>query len=182
MAEYITSAQVQSYGSFQGVAGEDIIDLVIPASKLAIDNYCGRTFEAGSTSARTFTKTGIAVDAVVGKILHLDQDLAEAAASITDSPTVVYLPENETPYHAIVITDGSWADPVIVTGYWAYSRTAPGDIIIASLQLAKWMYDMRESNEGTRVIVTPEGQVLLPSGLPPFIKVLLDPYRRIRTA
>ncbi len=187
MADYITKAQLQAYGSFKGVAGEAILDLVIPAACEMIDLYCGRTFAAAAETDRKFTRLGLESDALQGRTLYLDEDLAQAPSAITGmvvATDVAYLPENKPPYYAIVLIAGSWAHPTItVTGYWAYSKTTPpSDIVIAALQLAKWMYDQRETGEGTNVLITPEGQVLLPSGLPSFIKLMLDPYRKIRMA
>ncbi len=179
MADYITLIQAQTYGGFDDT-GEVDLNLIIPAACLTIDNYCGRTFQSTAVSTHTFTRLNLGQDAFRGRILFLDEDLAAASSSITGSPTVSYLPENKPPYYAIVLTEGGWAYPTVsVVGHWAYSELPPADIILATLQLTKWMYDSQENNQGTNVMITPEGQVLLPSGLPDFIKTLLAPYRKV---
>jgi len=153
---------------------------MIAAASKAIDNFCHRIFASDEESVRTFTRNRVGIsDMFDGRILFLDEDLAAVPSAITDSPTVSYVPENETPYYALIITDEAWAYPTVsITGHWAYSITAPPDVEMACLRLARWMYDMSEASERDVVTVTPEGQVLLPSGLPNDAMTLLKPYRK----
>jgi len=180
---YTTLEALKSFGGFESDEDDELLDAMIEAASTAIDNYCHRIFASDEETDHTFTRFNVAglSDPFNGKILFLDDDLAEEPSAITDSPTVVRFPENETPIYALVLTDGAWnSDAVVITGHWAFSTTAPPDVEQACLRLAKWMYDMSETSDGTDVLITPEGQVLLPQGLPRDVLTLLKPYRRLR--
>ncbi len=99
-----------------------------------------------------------------------------------DADNILYIPENTTPYYGLELTEGTWPSLVEITGHWAYSITPPPDIELACLRLANWMFDMRDTSQGSAVVVTPEGRVLLPQGLPSDIVTFLAPYRRVRVA
>ena len=180
MTDYTTLATIRSFGSFVSTGDDALLSAMITAASGMIDNYCGRVFATASPTDRTFYKDD---GRFAGDTLHLDEDLAEAAVTISDDPTVRYLPSNSFPAYAIVLTDGSWADPTVVNGYWGYTKTtAPDDIQIACLRLTKWLYELRETTQGTAVVVTPDGQVLLPQGLPDDVKSILAPYRKVVVA
>lgn len=183
MANYVTITELKAYGKLDN-ASTDTLNLIISAASLAIDNYCGRTFTYSGATVRSFSRYGVVRDAVVGRLLLFDEDLASEALVISDNPTVQYLPENDPPYYGMILVEGSWTYPTVtISGYWAYSETPPDDIKMACLALCEWMYDQRDTTEGTNVVVTLEGQVLLPQGLPSFIRTLLDAgYRKTRMA
>ena len=183
MSHYTTLAALKSFGSFESSDDDVLLDALIAAASEKIDNHCHRVFSASEETDHTFSRINIRglPDPFDGNILLLDDDLAAAPSAITDNPTVVCLPENNFPIHALVLTDGAWnSTAVVVTGYWAYSISPPPDIESACLRLAKWMFDMRDTAQGSAVVVTPEGRVLLPQGLPSDIVDFLAPYRRVR--
>ena len=102
--------------------------------------------------------------------------------TITDSPTVTYLPEDGPPYWGCYLTDGAWAYPTVtVNGKWGYSESTavPEDIEMACLMLAKWLYDSKDQTNTNTAVITETGRVLLPKGLPNDVKALLDPYRKV---
>lgn len=124
-----------------------------------------------------------------GGICYFDSCSVKLADPVYDLETippenVIYMPENTPPYYALELTEGTWPDLVEVTGYWGYSRTPPPDIELACLLLAKWMYDLRDTTQGAAVVVTPEGRVLLPQGLPSDVLTILDSplYKRVSIA
>ena len=178
--EYTTVQALRDFGSFESEDNDDFLSALIETASRAIDNYCKRKFAVDDETKRTFTRTKRREDAIEGQILYLDEDLAEEASVITDTPTVIYIPENIPPYFAIEITEGSWnSEAVEVTGYWAYSREAPADIEYACLRLSKWLYELSETTRADVVMVTPEGARLVPQGLPVDIMTLLGPYVRV---
>ncbi len=99
---------------------------------------------------------------------------------VINPDNVLYIPENIPPYYALELTEDTWPSVVEVNGYWGYSKTPPPDIEIACLRLVKWLYDLRDTSQGAAVIVTPEGRVLLPQGLPSDVVTLLAPYVKLR--
>ena len=176
--EYTTVNALRDFGDFGDEEDAELAALIDSASRV-IDNYCGRIFAVEEEETHTFTRSKRREDAFDGQMLYLDDDLAEEASVITDSPTVTYIPENFPPYFAIELTEGSWnATAVEVTGYWAYSRTAPADIEFACLRLAKWLYELRDTTRADTVMVTEEGRLLVPQGLPVDVTTVLKPYRR----
>jgi len=180
--QYTSVSAAMEFGQFIGDDVGVLLNALIESATKVIDNHCHRIFRIEDETTRVFTKRTRREDAFDGVMLYLDEDLAEEASAITGTPTVLYVPENIPPYFAIEIVEGSWEAEVSVTGYWGYSRTPPPDIEFACLRLVKWMYDLRDTTQGSAVIVTPEGRVLLPQGLPSDIVKLLEPYVKVSIA
>lgn len=183
--DYTTVTALRKWANYGANKDDTVLVALISAASRAIDRYCGRRFGADTATAHTFTARYIGFDYVTpfeGGLLTLDDDLAEAASSITGSPAVTYLDPNEPPYYAILLDDGYWESPITVTGKWAYSVVPPTDIELACLRLVKWMYEMRETTRGDAAVVTDVGAVLLPAGLPVDVITLLAPYRKLRVS
>jgi hypothetical protein len=179
---YTTVEALRNFGGFEDEEEDDMLDALIASASSVIDNYCNRIFAADEETTRVFTRTTRREDPFDGQLLYFDDDLAEEASAITDSPTVVYIPENIPPYFAMELTEGSWnATAVSITGYWAYSKTPPADIEYACLRLSKWLYELRDTTRADAVIVTPEGRLLVPQGLPVEVQTILRPYQRYGT-
>ena len=179
--DYTTVEALREFGPFDEEDNKTLNALIATATRL-IDGYTGRIFAVEDESKRTFRKDRRFENPFEGPILYFDQDLAEAASLITDSPTVTYVPENIPPYFAMILTEGTWALTVEVTGYWGYSRTPPEDIQFACLRLSKWLYELRDTTRADAVITTAEGLMLVPQGLPVDVTAMLQPYRRVRFA
>lgn len=161
------------------------------AAQAQIDRYTHRTFEASTTAARYFD----AVEDVDGRTLYLDADLAEITsvtngdgASLT-STSYVTRPVNDTPYREIRIRSGSanaWTyttepeSAITVVGKWAYSTTAPSDIVQATVRLANYMYTQKDAGVFDVTVYPEAGAVTVPQGLPRDVQEILAPYRRIR--
>ena len=175
---YTTLAALKSFGGFDDE--EDVkLNALIGSATQIIENYTDRKFEVDDETTQDFTRVASVRTRFAGQTLFFYEELAEEASAITDSPTVIHLPEDGPPYYGITITDGSWAYPTVtVTGYWGASKTPDSGIEIACLRLSKWLYDMSEGG-GSEAIFTPEGQVLLPSGLPQDVITILKPYKKV---
>ena len=176
---YTTVEALRRFGGSVSEEEDPDLDALIESASRAIDAHCKRIFGTSEETKRTFTRSRHYEDAFDGQILYFDQDLAEEASVITDSPTVIYIPENMPPYFAMDLVEGSWnSDAVEITGYWAYSKEPPADIEFACLRLAKWLYELRDTSRADVVLVTPEGRLLVPQGLPVDVQLLIDPYVR----
>ena len=127
-------------------------------------------------ACKNLTQTGVDIEAE--RLIKIERRGVGRSWSVSD-----YLPEDGPPYYGIFKTDGSWAYPTVtIKGYWGYSKAPPPDIELACLRLSKWLYDQRDTTTGSAAIVTPDGQVLLPQGLPSDVLTLLKPYKKVIVA
>lgn len=172
--------------------GDDaLLDRLCSVAQAAVDRYCGRTFEAAADTTRYFD----AVRDTSDLTLWLRHDLAQIT-SITngDGTTVlssqyVTEPRNTTPYYAVRIkanssvywwltTNGISEDAITVVGRWAYSTTAPDDIVQATARYAAYMYRQKDAQVFDTTADPTTGQLIIPKGMPADVKVMLEPYRR----
>ena len=181
--DYIDIATLHAYGGFQNPTeeGDALLETFISAASQAIDDHCRRRFaydEAAGTVAVTYSSDNGLLHAL-GRVLWLHDDLC-SVPTITGDPIVSFIPQT-TPYDRIVldIISYPWPDPTVIEGYWAYSQEPPAVIVQVCLRLAKWFYDQKESTDTDRAIVTPNGMVIMPAGLPKDVMILLDNYRRV---
>jgi len=176
---YITLEALKAFGGFEDDDENEKLSAMIESATTIIENYTDRIFEINSETTQDFSRVAGVTSRFSGNSLYFYTELAEAASAITDSPTVIYLPEDGPPYYSLYLTDGAWAYPTVtVTGYWGYSKTVSPAIEIACLRLSKWLYEMGEGG-GSEAIFTPEGQVLLPQGLPQDVITILKPYKKV---
>jgi len=178
---YTTLEALKSFGGFEEDDEDELLNALIEAATSLIENHTQRVFQIDSETDQAFSKLNFPTESrFSGATLYFYTELADEASAITDSPTVSYLPEDGPPYWGMYKTDGDWAYPTVtVTGYWGYSKTPPPNIEIVCLRLAKWLYDMKDTQDGSQVVITQEGQVLLPQGLPNDVYELLKPYRKV---
>lgn len=189
---YTTAALCRTYlGIAASETGDDtLIGTLITKATGIIDNYCGRTFEAAANTDRKFT---IGVD-TYGPYLYFDKDLA-TINSITngDSTTVTsaqYITLGpDAPYYGVKLLGSSgitWTfttDPeraITVSGKWAWSASAPNDIVHATERLVAFLYRQKDTSQDVGAVVTDTGLTIYPSDLPKDIQAILTPYRRIR--
>jgi len=185
---YTTVAAAQLFGDFIDEEEDLLLNALILSASKIIDRYCRRVFAAADETIRTFRRSTRWDDPMDGPLLMVDEDLAEAASLIqnpddlTWAPTVTYRLENNPPFWGIVLDEGTWPQVVNITGYWVFSKTPPPDIEFACLRLVKWLYDLKDTTKGSIPVVTPDGKVLLPEGLPSDIRSILNPYKRLQVA
>jgi hypothetical protein len=190
---YTTPELVRVYLNIEDISTEyDLLTDICERAQKAIDVYTGRVFEYGTATARKFT-WGVDTS---GLFLYLDEDLCSITSIVTDADgdantlaTSDYIthPRNRTPYHAIEIkrsSDYRWAytddrtDAIIVTGKWAYSETAPADIVHAATRLAAYFYRQRDAQVFDVTAMPDAGILSVPQGIPADVKLTLAPYRK----
>ena len=178
---YTTVEALKDFAGYDN-SEDDHLDALIGSATQIIDDFTNRTFQVDDETVQTFSKIHGVPTQFYNTTLWFHEELAEEASAITDSPTVVYLPENGPPYYACVLSDGSWAYPTVsITGYWGATRVPDPAIEFACLRLSKWLYDMGEGG-GSEAIFTPEGQVLLPSGIPQDVVTILKAHKKVVVA
>lgn len=189
---YTTIAKVKERQEIRTTTGDGVIGTVIIAVSRLIDDYCRRKFYA-STQTRSYTA------APGGYCLLLDEDLLTITSLKTDVDgdrtyettwaTTDYdlgPPNNGTdglPYWYIRRAPFSglffpgWPLGVQIVGSWGYSATTPAAVseaCLAQVELQMRAPDvaMGESGQGPTLVQ------MRGVGLHPFVKRLLDPYRR----
>jgi len=180
---YTTLEALKAFGGFDEDDEDAKLEAMIGSATQIINDRTKRIFEAADETTQDFSRLHGVPSRFNRNILYFYEELAEEASAITDSPTVIYLPENGPPYYGMVTTAGAWAYPTVsVTGYWAASRTPSPTVEFVCLRISKWLYDMGEGGVSDSVIITPDGRVLLPHGLPSDIEVLLAPLTKVVVA
>ena len=194
---YTTAAAFKTFRDIDGADDDTLIGTLITAVQKAIDNYTGRTFE-GSAANRSF-------DAVLdteGATLWVYEsgDLASISSMTNGDGTsvtsgqYVTIPRNAVangvPIRGLKLkasagvnwefdTNDDPEDAITVNGVWAYSATAPADIVQAANLWAGHLYDERLATNGSLVIV-PGTSININQGIPPSVKAILDLYRLVR--
>jgi hypothetical protein len=189
---YTTAEVIKRYLGIPVAADDTLLGECIVRAQAMIDAHTGRTFEAAAASVRYFDAETDLVDAYT---LHLDYDLC-SITTVTNGDGVVVAaseyvtsPRNATPYYEIRIKASNskyWTydtDPenaIAVNGKWAYSATAPADIVQAAVRLVSYLYRQKDNVGGDqdRPVVVADGVTLLPARIPADIKDILFPYVR----
>ncbi len=197
-------AATSDFHSFQALDDSDTADDALIAQLLTraqslIETETRRVFEASADTTRYFSP----IEDTDYMWLLVDHDLC-AITSIEPGDGNVYYasdypvsdgtniwvtePANSTPWHAIKLLQSAglvWTyetDPenaIAVAGRWAYSTTAPADIVHATVRLAVWLYHQRDAGgEGDRVVITADGSAVLPSRLPADVADICSNYVR----
>ena len=184
---YCTAAQVKTQRDIRDDDNDTLIATLIPQAQQIIDAQCQRTFEAADDSTRYFDSR-----AIRGQMLYLDDDLCSITSvtngdlSQTTITDYVTRPRNDTPYYALKMKDTAtehWEAvndyEITIVGKWAYSTTAPDDIVRACIRLVAWMLQQRMSgSEPDKITFSESGFPLLPGSIPRDVLAMLTPYRR----
>ena len=187
---YASKAQLKALLNISDTTDDDLLDDLLARAQAMIERHTSRTFEASADTTRTLD----ALADVDGATLYLPNDLCQIT-SVTngDASTVtagqyVTIPSNVAPYFGLRLKGSSgvgWTystDPegaISIVGRWAYSVTAPADIVQATLRLAAWMYKQRDTmNDGSATTIQ-NGITVVPTAIPSDVKTMLAPYRRI---
>lgn len=187
---YCAASDVKTYLGISGSGDDALLALLCTRAQAMVDAYTGRTFEASSNTDRKFD----AVRDVEGAVLYLDADLASintitnGDATTVTSGQYVTEPRTTTPYYAIRLKASAgvaWTyttDPenaITISGKWAYSTTAPADIVHATIRWAAFLYRQKDA-QVFDTTATPElGIITVPQGVPADVQKLLAPYTRI---
>ncbi len=188
---YTTVGAVKRYlGISESTDDELLSELIAAAAQTAIDGFCRRSFEASADSTRYFHARDDVADS--GMVLWLDEDLAQIT-TVTNGDGVAVgtseyttIPRNEVPYYKLRILASSskaWTytsdpeDAISIAGRWAYSTTAPDDIVQACTRYTAFMYRAKDAPL-TDVTAIEAGTVIRTPGMPADVKSILMPYRK----
>lgn len=188
---YIDATRLKLYLGITETTDDTLLGYMITAAQAAIDSYCRQTFEASGDTTRYFD----GVENVRGRTLYLDAPLC-AITTVTngDGNTIsssyyVKEPRNTTPWYALTLKSDAglaWTytstpeNAISIAGRWAYSTSAPNDIVQVCTRLAGYLYRQRtNASDLDRAIAIGNNAMLLPADLPRDIQKLLAPYRRL---
>jgi len=182
--------------TYLGITSRDTDDAllysIITRAQQYIDTHCKRKFEASADT----TKYLDAVEDVDGYVLYLGAagDLC-AITSVTNGDDTVLAatdyvtqPRSYTPYHALRLLASSgytWTydddheNAITIVGKWAYSTSAPNDIVQACVRLAAWFYHQKDNSADLDRPVIAGNSTILPARMPTDVMELLAPYRRL---
>jgi len=189
---YTTVSALKTYLGVVGNTDDALLTALIARAQAIVDAYCGRTFEAAQDSTRKLdAKLSVSTDK---RTLYVERDLC-AITSITNGDGVsvgaaeyVTEPRWETPFYGITLkreSDIRWTwddtpeDAITVVGRWAYSATAPADIVQATERLAAYLYRQKDNmSDLDRAVAVSGNMTVLPQSLPRDVQLILAPYRR----
>lgn len=199
---YINATSLKAYMKVTSSDDDTQFTLAADRAQHIIEEYTNRVFEAPADTTRYYTPIvdrsyygmgydGSLIDAYT---LDLRWDLCQLT-SITNGdgtsiPTnqVVFQPLNVIPTNYLHIKTssgyywnytGSPEGSVAVTGRFAYSITAPANIVAAALRIGAYLYRQRDGTPDTdRPIVSADGVVLAAPRIPADVAEMLRSYKR----
>jgi hypothetical protein len=187
---YATLAQIRPYLKLgpEETADDTLLAALSARAQQFIETHTGRTFEAAADTERHFD----AVRDVEGSTLWLGQDLSQITTITNgDSDEIeageyITIPAGDTPYYGIRLkasSGKSWTyeddpeDAIVVEGRWAYSVTAPLDVVQACIRLTVWFYRQKDTSADVdRPLLTGDGVTVMPMAMPRDILQLVAPY------
>jgi len=190
---YTTAALLKTYLGVSGSGDDTLLTALIARAQSAIDHYTGRTFEASGDTTRKFT-VGVDTD---GNMLYFDEDCAAITTVTTNADNgsggttiaaayYVTYPRNRTPYYAIeILNTYSWEyttdaeNGITVAGKWAFSTSAPDDIVHATIRLAAYFYRQKDAGVFDTTAIPDAGIIQIPQGIPRDVQLILNPYRKL---
>lgn len=195
---YTTAAAVKSYLGITSSSDDALLTTLISSAQAAIDTYTHRTFEAAADTTKYFD----AEDDTSESYTMLDWtpyglDLAQITSIVNGDgvtiPASAYVlePRHYPPYFGVKLkvssglyfeydNDSDHENAVAVTGRWAYSITAPADVVHACIEIASLFYKQRDSNTDALRPIIAGNATILPIGLSTQSREILNNYKRIR--
>lgn len=189
---YATAADIRAYIGTTSTDDDALLTLLIARAQALIDDYVGFSFEASADSTRYFDSEK---DVLEDGLTLVFDTWMYSATTVTNGDTTAItstyykkLPLNGPPYHSLKLKDSSgyvWEadsndDPegvISIAGKWAYSTSAPADIVHATIRLAAWLYRQRDNSLDMDRPLLAEGVVILPAQVPSDVTAILDRYR-----
>ena len=196
---YASAVDLKTFLGISGSGDDTLLAALLTRAQAYIEGMTDRVFEATGDTTKYFDALEDVTEDAAGRrnILLLGKwDLCAITSVVNGdgvtlaSDAYVTEPRNETPYWALRIkaNQSAWwtygdtpENAIAITGRWAYSTTAPADVVQATVELAAYLY-RRRGVEGTavdQVAVSPSGVTMAPRGLPELVKTVIGNYQRV---
>ena len=192
---YASVALLKEYASIDADKDDALLYLSIARAQAMIDAYVGYSFEASADSTRYFDAAPVGEGGHVDGRLLLFDTWCSSITSVTNgdgtavaAASYVTQPRNATRFYGIKLlnstglswerqTDDDTEKAITVVGKWAYSTSAPADIVQATLRLALWLYRGRDNSGDMDRPILAEGVMILPGQMPADVLRVLDQYK-----
>ena len=191
---YASTADLKAYLKISVATDDTLLASCLTRAQAIIDRATHKTFEASADTTRYFDAVRDVLDG--GRTLFFDQQwIAQIGTNGVVNgdgvtiPSTAYVtePRNAGPWYGIRLksdADYIWTfssseeDAIAITGRWAYSVTAPADIVQATIRLAAYLYRQKDNATGDedRPIMTGDGVTIMPQALPNDVFQLLQPF------
>jgi hypothetical protein len=192
---YASLADVKAYLGITTSGDDALLTALIARAQSAIDAYTHRTFEASADTTKRFdadydTFEGMLDWTPYGLDLCAITSVVNGDGVTITSTQYVTEPRHSTPYYGIRLkasTGLTWEwdnnsdseNAIAITGRWAYSITAPADIVHAAIRLSAFYYRQKDSGTFETVAYPESGIIQTPMGFPKDVEVTLRPYVRM---
>ncbi len=190
MTAYATLAELKAYAgiSLTDTAQEALLNSLLERASEVCRTFTGQEFAAAETTvAIDFSDPRVEMD---GATLTLYSMSALSVTSIgledgtvIPGASVALLPRSAARKYKIRLLDPyGWTGTFVeITGKFGYSLTPPADIVHSVIRLAHFMFKQKDNASGDtdRPIVSPEGLLLMPGGLPTDVQAIWQKYRRV---
>jgi hypothetical protein len=171
-----------------------LLTSLLARAQALIERETGLVFEAAADTTRYFDPTRDAEDG----LLYLDYPLAQIT-SITNGDGHVFAvseyttePRRGAPYWGIRLRSAlglawNWDSAlapdaaIAIVGRWAYAVSAPADIVQATIEMALYLYTLKDAGPGDAIGINAEGGVVVAKGIPDTVARVLRNYRGART-
>jgi uncharacterized phiE125 gp8 family phage protein len=188
---YATLTQVKAYLSITAATDDGLLTDLIGRAQATLEAQMARTFEALADSTKRFDALRDVSDD--RRTLYVEPDLCQITSvtngdGVAVAGTAYTLEPRSAPYYALRLKASSgltWTyatdpeDAIGIVGRWAYSVSAPADIVQACIRLAAYLYRQRDSGaEMDRAQMSMTGVMMLPSRMPKDVETLIEPYKR----
>ena len=184
---YVTLAAAKNYLGISESTDDALLEVLISSAQAIIDAATGRKFESAADTTRYLD-----MSQVDGLRLRLDEDLCSITTITNGGGTVITsaqyktMPRNKPPYYAIDLlssTGVSWnytdnpEAAISIAGRWAYSVTAPADIVQATKRIAAYLYRQKDNALDIDRTILAGNATILPATLPSDVMFMIGPYR-----
>ena len=190
---YVSVTTLKEYLGLSSSGDDTLLTNLLTRAQQIFDTETHRTFEAAADSTKTFD-AGKDVDGLSLDWIRYGLDLC-AITTVTNGDGVVVAsssyvpcPRHSTPYYGIRLKaniglywqyDSDPEDAISITGKWAYSTTAPADVVAACIDIASLLYKQRDTNSDLNRTVIAGNATLLPAGLAQLTQNTLKRYKRL---
>ena len=191
-------ATLSEYKTYQRITSTDatddmFIEAAIEAASRHIDREAGTRFYL-ETETRKYDIPREGLPLMLDQYYTAITSVTNGDGSTISASNYVTLPANVLPIWGLSLADrtgATWSlaattgtvQAISVTGSVGYSATAPKDIYLACLEIAKAMYSRRfGENMSMKTVITPAGVVQIPDGVPDWAALTIANYRRVSLA
>jgi hypothetical protein len=190
---YATVAELVAYAGIDRDRDNALLTSLIARAQATIEREVRFAFEAAADTTRNLDAASIRDGGNVDGLTLYFPTWCASITSITNGDGVavastdyVKLPR-QAPYYGVRLKHSKalrWEpdsnhdteDAIAIVGKWAYSTSAPADIVHATLRLALWFYRQRDNSTDMDRPLLAEGVTLLPSAVPRDVLDILESY------